>query len=342
MSDTIDGNNGILGIHHITLVCENASRTARFYVETLGLQFVKKTVNFDRPSTYHLYFGNDIGSPGTLVTFFEWPDAAPGRLGAGTTHHLALTVDSVDALLKWKARLQHLRRVVAGPHDNGAYASLIFTDPDGVILEVTTAGPGLASDAPQSDLRKWLDQTWPEPVSAITPDMAIRGIHHVSPISGDMERTATFYTGVLGIPCVSTMETHEGVRRSFFSPRGGAPGTLITYEEMPRDTPIPRGSIGHGVTHHVAFEVGSNTAQEWWREHLLAQGLIVTPVIDRKYFRSIYFEDPDGLILEIATSGPGFLVDQSPDELGVALALPEWLESQRRRIESDLEPIDLA
>jgi glyoxalase family protein len=336
MSEQPRPGEAIKGVHHITLVAENAQRNAAFYVNTLGLTFVKKTVNFDRPSTYHLYFGDRAGHPGTLVTFFEWPDAGPGRLGAGTTHHLALTVDSLDALLKWKSRLQHGHHLVAGPHDNGVYQNIIFTDPDGVILELTTAGPGFdVPGGPRPDSAKLLAETWPEPVTEITPDMEIRGIHHIAPISTDIERTTVFYEETLNIPCIYK-STGSGARY-FFSPRGGEPGALIVYEST--EQPIPHGHIGHGVTHHFAFEVESDEVQLYWRERLLAAGLQVTPVLDRKYFHSIYFQDPDGHILEIATTQPGFLVDQSEEQLGRDLALPEWLEGQRESIESHLDPI---
>jgi glyoxalase family protein len=330
--------HAIKGIHHITLVAENAQRNAEFYVKTLGLTFVKKTVNFDRPSTYHLYFGDRVGHPGTLVTFFEWPDAGPGRIGAGTTHHLALSVDSLDALLKWKNWLQHGHHLVAGPHDNGVYQNIIFTDPDGVILELTTVGPGFDTPGgPRPDSSHLLAETWPDPVMEITSDMQIRGIHHIAPISTDIERTTTFYEDVLDIPWI--YKASNAGARYFFSPKNGQPGTLIVYESS--DQSVPHGHIGHGVTHHFAFEVESDEAQQYWRERLLARNLRVTPVLDRKYFRSIYFDDPDGHILEIATTQPGFLVDQSVDRLGRDLALPDWLEGQRQLIESRLEAIDL-
>src|SRR5947209_15619546 len=133
---------GLRGFHHITLVAGDAGRTARFYVNTLGLGFVKKTVNFDRPDTYHLYFGDRVGTPGTLVTFFERPDASRGRIGVGTTHHFALTVESEEAQLKWKRRLVDAGVNVSGPFDRSAFKSIYFMDPDGVVLEIATRGPG--------------------------------------------------------------------------------------------------------------------------------------------------------------------------------------------------------
>jgi glyoxalase family protein len=235
---------------------------------------------------------------------------------------------------------------VAGPHQNGAYENIIFTDPDGVILELTTRGPGFQTvlAGPHGEGHSSLTETWPEPVTEITPDMQIRGIHHIAPITRDMRRTQEFYEGVLGIPCIARHEypNNPAISRSFFSPRGGEPGTVLAYIGVDPNEPVQRGYIGHGVTHHFAFEVGDVEAQEFWRERLRQHGLEVTPILDRKYFRSIYFADPDGHILEMATTGPGFLVDQSREELGKELALPPWLEGQRQTIEQHLAPIRLS
>ena len=335
----------IKGIHHITLVSGNPERCARFYVETLGLSFVKKTVNFDQPTTYHLYFGDEVGTPGTLVTFFGWPDAPPGRIGIGTTHHFALTVDSMEALLKWKTYLQHLHVPVAGPYHHQAYSNIIFFDPDGVQLELATRAPGWGSEATADESP--LD-TWPEPVMEVSPDMRLGGIHHISPVTSDIERTDAFYQDVLGMPLLhkTVDEGAPSMPRWYWSTgsgdAAGGPGGVITYFTMPEDTVPIRGHIGRGLTHHFAFEVESDEAQRYWQERLQERGQRVTKVLDRKYFHSIYFNDPDGHILEIATAGPGFLVDQTREELGKELALPSWLEPQRSQIEAVLPPSRLA
>lgn len=343
----MDSNHALTGLHHISLVASNAERTVRFYTGVLGLQFVKKTVNFDRPDMYHLYFGDRTGTPGTLVTFFEWPDAAPGRLGVGTTHHFALTVDSFDTLLKWKTWLQHAHLLVAGPYRHQAYQGIIFIDPDGVVLEIATSGPGWqgADDRPDTFIPYHdpaATETWPEPVTEITPDMQLRGLHHVACLCSDIERTTAFFEDGLGIHCLHATADPDvpSAPRRFFSTAAGSdagrPGTLIIATAPGEgDRPI-RGHIGHGMTHHFAFCVASDEGQQYWRARLLQYGVQVTEVLDRKYFRSIYFHDPDGHILEIATAQPGFLVDQPVERLGKDLTLPAWLETDREEIEAKL------
>jgi glyoxalase family protein len=348
----------IEGIHHITLVSGNAERTARFYVETLGLEFIKKTVNFDAPDTYHLYFGDRTGTPGTLVTFFEWPDAPPGRIGVGTTHHFAMTVEDAEGQLKWKRRLTDAGVNVSGPYDRYAFKSIYFRDPDGVILEIATRGPGWEVTRNGQDV--WIPPedvqaghrdeetiratTWPEPVPAITPDMALDGLHHISAMASDINRTDEFYRKVLNIPLIRKSVNYDDPEMPhwYWGPNEGRPGGIITYFGM--DPAIRRGRavhgrIGRGLTHHFAFEAKTDEAQRYWQERLREQGVSVTPVLDRKYFHSIYFQDPDGHILEIATAGPGFLVDQPVERLGLDLALPDWLEPQREQIEAGLAPI---
>jgi glyoxalase family protein len=352
--------HAIKGIHHITLVAGNAERTARFYVNTLGLDFVKKTVNFDRPTTYHLYFGDRTGTPGTLVTFFEWPDAPRGRIGVGATHHFAMTVDSSESQLKWKRRLTDSGVGVSGPYDRKAFSSIYFTDPDGVILEIATRGPGWQAtlngedvfvppgdlQAPFRDEAAIAARTWNEPVPSISSDMELHGLHHISAMASDVERTDAFYQETLGMPLLRKSVNYDDPEMPhwYWGAGEGLPGTIITYFGMDYlkngRRPI-RGEIGRGLTHHIAFEVPGDEAQLYWQERLREHGLEVTPVLDRKYFRSIYFADPDGHILEIATTPPGFLVDQRVDRLGKDLALPAWLEPRRAEIERGLSPIRL-
>jgi len=335
----MESSHAIKGVHHITLVSGHPERTARFYVDTLGLHFVKKTVNFDRPDTYHLYFGDETGTPGTLVTFFGWPDAPPARVGIGTIHHFALTVASTEALLKWKTYLQHLHCPVAGPYQNRGYTNIIFVDPDGVQLELATHGPG-GWEGPQSSLR--LD-TWPDPVTAISPDMQIGAIHHIAPVSSDIERTDAFYQDVLEMSLLHRVNDPSTMPRWYWSTGKrdavDMPGGIVAYFEPPNDTLPIHGQIGRGIAHHFAFEVESDEAQQYWRERLLGRGLRVTEVRDRVYFHSIYFNDPDGVILEIATTKPGFLVDQTKEQLGHELALPPWLASRRAELDAVLPPI---
>jgi glyoxalase family protein len=357
----MEADYALKGIHHITLIARSAQRTARFYVETLGLGFVKKTVNFDRPETYHLYFGDRTGTPGTLVTFFEWPDASRGRLGVGTTHHFALAVDSEEAQLKWKRRLVDAGVNVSGPYDRAAFESIYFTDPDGVILEIATRGPGWSATRngedtcvppPALQRENWNEfasaaTTYGEPVPEITADMQLHGLHHISAMALDIEQTDQFYQEALGLQLLrkSVNFDEPSMPHWYWGVGDGAPGTIITYFGMgnlgANQRPV-HGRIGSGMTHHFAFEVESDEGQQYWRDRLQGLGLQVTPILDRQYFRSIYFQDPDGHILEIATTQPGFLVDQPADRLGKDLMLPPWLESRRDEIEPALSPINLS
>jgi glyoxalase family protein len=341
----------ILGLHHVTLVCSDAQRTVDFYTQVLGQRLVKKTVNFDDPYSYHLYFGDAIGRPGTAVTFFEWASAPQGRPGIGGTDHVALTVPGYDGLLKWKRRLTDGGVNVAGPMNRGRFFSIYFNDPDGAILEVATLGhdwtpvgwsrrrreAAARSEQPTAETGPAGD-TWPEPVSEITPDMALEnGMHHITAISSDLDRTDAFLGELLGLPRIGLVTDLDrgGADHAYW---GAGPGNLLTYVE--RDASRKRRRrMGPGQTHHFALAVRDEDEQREWRERLMSAGLRVTPIIDRVYFKSIYTQDPDGHIVELATLGPGFLVDELETDLGRGLQLPPWLEANRAEIESHLHPI---
>ena len=347
---------GTLGIHHITLVCGDAGRTARFYTETLGLRLVKRTVNYDAPTTYHLYFGDDAATPGTLITFFEWPDAPPGQTGVGATHHVALAVPNEAVQLQWKRRLTDLGIAVDGPYDRTSFTSIYFRDPDGVIIELATQGPGFTLDEPAESLGSELrppaphlmigqrDEaaiaatTWPEPVPEITPAMRLGRMHHITAMCRDIERTTAFWTEVLDLRLIKRTLNFDNpsAPHYYFGDRAGTPGTVITYFGYPQG--MRPGRVGRGLTHHFALAVADDAAQLEWKERLERAGLPVSPVMDRQYFHSIYFRDPDGHVLEIATLGPGFTVDEPAETLGQRLALPSWLEPQRRTLEAHLVP----
>ncbi len=333
----------IQGLHHITLICSNAQRTVDFYTRVLGLHLVKKTVNFDDPGSYHLYFGDTLGSPGTAITFFEWRDAPCGHPGIGGTHHLALQVADYSGLLKWKRRLTELGLKIDVPVDQRYFNSIMFNDPDGVLLEIATSGPGWLRDekTPIADQARVQSETWDAPVAEITDDMAlVRGMHHITAISSNLERTEAFYTGLLEMPRVKALTDLDDPRAAhwYWGVDAGQPGTLISYiQRDPRQ--MTRARFGAGQTHHFALAVADAETQLAWREKLVRAGLRVSPVMDRVYFKSIYTNDPDGHIVELATRGPGFAVDEDAAHLGACLKLPAWLEKYRDEIEPTLEPI---
>ena len=353
----------IQGLHHITLVCSNAQRTVDFYTGVLGQRLVKKTVNFDDPGSYHLYFGDETGRPGTAITYFEWPRAPKGRPGIGGTHHFALSVADYDGLLKWKRRLNDLGLAVDGPYDRHYFTSIYFQDPDGVIIEIATEGPGWTIDEeadkigteyrePPPDMivrnrdeKKIEGATWPEPVAAITPEMALyQGMHHITSIGTDIERTHAFLSGALGLRRVKMTSNFDDPSSAhwYWGSGDGRPGTLITYfERDPLDSRYHRVRMGAGQTHHYAFAVPDEESQLAFREKLIRSGYRVSPVMDRVYFKSIYTNDPDGHIVELATAGPGFLVDEDKDSLGQELKLPSWLEKHRTEIGQALSPLSV-
>lgn len=349
----------ILGLHHITLICADAQRTINFYSGVLGMRLVKKTVNFDMPGSYHLYFGDQTGKPGTAVTFFEWPQVQKGFPGIGGTHHFALQTRNRDSLRMWKRRLTDMGIGVEGPLDRRYFESIYFHDPDGVILEIATVGPGFAVDeqpgqlgslyrSPPAEMMvrnrdeaRIQADTWPEPIQEITYEMALNlGMHHITVIGSDITRIDEFYSGLLGMQRVkqtSNFDDPDSAHR-YWGVDNGRPGSLITYFERKRQVER-RVRIGAGQTHHFALAVRDEDSLLEWRDKLILAGLQVTEVKDRMYFKSIYTKDPDGHIVELATLGPGFLADEFEPELGQNLKLPPWLETSRESLTAALTPI---
>lgn len=349
----------ILGLHHITLVSSNAQRTVDFYVKVLGLRLIKQTVNFDDPSSYHLYFGDAVGTPGSAITFFEWSRAPKGRIGIGGTHHFALGVPDETGLLKWKRRLNDLGIQVDGVYDRHYFKSIYFKDPDGVNIEIATMGPGWTVDEELGALgelfrpvppemqaanrdKKAIDaMTWQAPVPVITTDMALKfGMHHITVISSDIERTHAFFGDVLGMRRVKMTDNFEmpGSAHWYWGVDEGKPGTIITYFEHD-PAKVRRVQMGIGLTHHFALAVKDEHEQVKWRSQLAQAGYRSSNILDRDYFKSVYTNDPDGHIVELATLGPGFSVDEPVEELGQSLQLPHWLEEHRTSIENSLTPL---
>ncbi|HYO88157.1 MAG TPA: VOC family protein [Candidatus Limnocylindrales bacterium] len=349
----------ILGLHHITLVTSDAQRTVSFYTELLGLRFIKKTVNFDDPGSYHLYFGDETGSPGSAITYFEWKGAPRGEPGIGGTHHFALRVRDRYGLLMWKRRLTDHGLAVSGPLDRNYFTSIYFHDPDGQVIEIATDGPGWTVDEAADQLGTTVQsppggkrigardeaaiegEQWPEAVETITPEMALsQGMHHISAIGANMQRTAAFYEGVLGMRRLKMTANFDDPDSAhwYWGVDEGQPGTVVTYfERDPART--PRARMGAGQTHHFALAVADEAVQLRYRSRLLRAGYRVSPVMDRTYFKSMYTNDPDGHIVELATLGPGFMVDEDVATLGQTLRLPPQYESLRGTLENGLTPL---
>lgn len=303
-----------LGIHHVTAISGPARRTLAFYGEVLGLRLVKKTVNFDDPGTYHLYFGDEAGSPGTILTFFPWENAGPGRLGIGQTQETVFRVPA-ESLGWWTHRF-----VEKGvPHEaiekRFGRSTLAFRDPDGMRLALV----GLTEAAGEP---AWA--AGPVPAEA-----AIRGFDGVSLLVEKGEKTAAILTDVFGFEAAGT----EGTTTRYIAP-GVAMGGIVDIRVAGGFLP---GREGAGSVHHIAFRAADDAAQEAMVKRLReAHGQRVTEQRDRNYFRSVYFREPGGVLFEIATDAPGFAVDEPAATLGEALKLPAGLEPMRARIEAVL------
>lgn len=308
----------IPGLHHVTAIAGDPQKNVDFYVGTLGLRLVKRTVNFDDPGSYHLYFGNERGEPGTIMTFFPWTDLAPkGRLGNGQTTATAFSVPAAS-LDFWRERL--LERGV-DVRDLGARFGdrvLGFADPDGLPIELVFTE--------RTDPRR----PWPQ----VVPEAhAIRGFHGVTLSEEGYERTSHMLTDQLGF----RKGAEEGNRYRFAAGAGEA-GSFVDVVCSPEK---PRGHVARGTVHHIAWRTPDMREQAEWQRELAGAGYNVTPIIDRNYFHSIYFREPGGVLFEIATDPPGFTADERVEELGLRLMLPPQYEPHRRELERHLPPIRL-
>jgi glyoxalase family protein len=308
----------ISGLHHVTAIASDPQRNLDFYVGLLGLRFVKRTVNFDDPGTYHFYFGDNRGTPGTILTFFPWPRARRGSRGTGQIESTAFAI-SPDSIGYWQDRLQQ-QQVAAEKISRFGEEGIRFVDPDGLLLELVGSRT-LAAVEP-----------WRE--GPIPLEHAVRGFHSVSASLEGYENTARLMTEAFGYRLVD----ESGNRFRFASTDENAPGRMIDLLCMP-DTGF--GTVAAGSVHHIAFRAKDNAEQLAWRNRLVELGYNVTPVVDRTYFHSIYFREPGGVLFEIATEPPGFTLDEKLDELGAHLRIPSWMEADRPQIEKILPPIQL-
>jgi glyoxalase family protein len=307
------------GIHHVTAISGSASRNLDFYTRILGLRLVKKTVNFDDPGTYHLYYGDEAGSPGTILTFFPWEHAAPGRNGTGLTQATSFRVPAAS-LGFWAHRL--VEKGVAHETVTKSFGQsvLAFTDPDGMGLALVGV-EGAEAEA------GWTG-------GGIPAEHAIRGFHGVTLLVGDAAATAAILTGALGF---EEAAREDGLTR--YRANSGI-GGFVTLRDGKGFLP---GRMGRGSVHHIAFRAADDAEQAEMSRKLTAElGQSVTEQKDRKYFRSVYFREPGGVIFEIATDEPGFAVDEPAASLGETLQLPDFLEAHRREIEDAAAPLSRA
>ena len=298
---------GLDGIHHVTAITHDAQRAVDFWVPVVGLRLVKTTVNFDAPDMYHLYFGDETGTPGSILTFFEIPGAAPGRAGAGMVHRVIWRAPSADALAWWAARLGDAGRPV-----ELADGALVSSDPEGLGIEIVveTADDGAPRAARRPD---------------VPAEHALTGIAGVRAYSRAPQATASLLVDGLGF-------ADEGGGR--FSTAGAERRGVYVLDPAPEDRPVP----GAGTVHHVAW-TSPDADHEGWGERARAAGGHPTGVIDRQYFESIYFREPGAVLFEIATVSPGFAVDEPVASLGEALRLPPQYEGHRAAIEELLTPL---
>src|SRR5579862_323243 len=312
----------ILGLHHVTAIAGDPQLNIDFYGGVLGLRLVKLTVNYDDPTTYHLYYGDGQGHPGTILTFFPWPGAARGRIGTGQATDTAFAVPE-GALDYWRARLRDHHVEHKDAHSAVDERALAFLDPDGLQLELVSV-PDANPD------RAW--DHGPVPV-----EFGIRGFHHVTLCEEGYERTAALLTDTMGFRLVHS----QGNQFRYAAPAAGVgsgAGSIVDLACMPA---ARTGRVAVGTVHHVAWRTSSDAGQLEWRAILSARQYNVTPVIDRKYFHSIYFREPGGVLFEIATDPPGFAIDEPAGELGTHLVLPDWLEPSRAELHRILPKVTL-
>ncbi len=293
------------GIHHITAITANAQQNVDFYAGTLGLRMVKKTVNQDEPSVYHLFYADEKGSPGADMTFFEFPDAAPGRAGQGMVHRIIWRVGSPEALDFWEERLTS-----AGSDPSRNADTLHFRDPEGLEHELVVSAVGdqpLIADHPE-----------------VPSEHALQGFEGARAFSSDPERSRALLEENLGFEPAGDGWEIRGKRR----------GGTWAYDPAPAERAVQ----GAGTVHHIAW-ASETDEHEGWRDAAIAGGAHPTPVIDRFWFESIYFREPSGVLFEIATMDPGFGVDEDPAHLGESLILPPFLEDRREEIERALTPV---
>lgn len=305
-------DNRILGLHHITAIADNAKRNLDFYTKVLGVRLVKKTVNFDDPGTYHFYFGNENGTPGTILTFFPWEGIGKGTNGSGMATHIGYSVPK-GSLEFWKNHLQSLN-VAAEEGEMFGEKMISFKDPDGLQLQ-------LIEPSTQDNRKVWTTDD-------IKDENALKGFHNVTLTLKKSDPTIKVLTDILGY----NLQKQDGERYRLAT---NAIDTANLVDIIENDA-VPAGRNAAGTNHHIAFRVKDDNVLMEYREKALSAGLSITPKINRDYFYSLYFREPGGVLFEIATDNPGFTVDEPLNELGTHLKLPVQYEEMRAKIEGVL------
>ncbi|WP_286896615.1 MULTISPECIES: ring-cleaving dioxygenase [Sphingobacterium] len=306
--------NKILGLHHITAIADNAKRNLDFYTKVLGVRLVKKTVNFDDPSTYHFYFGNEQGEPGTILTFFPWEGIGKGTPGAGMATHIGYAVPQ-GSLDFWKNRLAE-HQISLQENEIFGEKLISFNDPDGLQLQFIET----------NDPRK----AWT--TTDINADDALKGFHNVTLSLKEADPTIRVLTDILGYSFHQQDENRYRLTTDSIE--------TANIVDIIADKNLPYGKNAAGTNHHIAFRVKDDNVLMEYREKVLSAGLNITEKINRDYFFSLYFREPGGVLFEIATDNPGFTVDEPLSTLGAALKLPKQYESYRSQIEQTLPKID--
>ena len=312
-------NPSIRGLHHVTAIASDPQRTLDFYVGLLGLRFVKRTVNFDDPASYHFYFGDARGTPGTILTFFLWPGARRGIRGTGQIEATAFAIPPNSAGY-WLDRFREHRVPAEKIPARFGEEVIRIVDPDGLLIE-------LIGSISTTGFEPWSDGTVPV-------EYSLRGFHGVSVSLEGYEQTAKLLNETFGYQLLEQSSN----RFRFAAPGESGIGRIVDLLCMPDGS---TGRVAAGSVHHIAFRARNDEEQLAWRQRLVGLGYNVTPVIDRTYFHSIYFREPGGVLFEIATDPPGFTLDESLKDLGENLRLPSWLEPSRSQIEKILPPIEV-
>lgn len=311
----------IQGLHHVTAVTRYAQQNVDFYRNVLGQRMVKRTVNFDVPDTYHFYFADQVGTPGSVLTFFVWPNMKRGRRGTGEAMALAYNIPA-NSISFWQSYLKDRGVELLPAEKRFGMDVLPFEDPDGMRVELVASGTSPA-------IHHWEEGPIPQ-------DHALSGFQSVTLWLDELESTAELLTNVMGY----TFSEQEGPRYRFTGGSGllGTTLDILHQPSQPEGRPV-EAVFGGGSIHHIAFRVPNDETQLEYQSAVRAVGLEVTPVIDRQYFHSIYYREPGGVLFEIATEPPGFAVDESVEALGETLQLPPWFEPNRMAIEQDLPPV---